>query len=83
MRGNNGYSTVHCEISCLWYRFAAHELVELRTKAIENADIHFSVDASDVAVGAKLPIYQAHVGLVLAVASNPNVVLFFDVRGQR
>ena len=83
MRGNNGCLTVHCEISCLWYRFAAHELVELRTKAIENADIHFSVDASDAAVGAKLPIYQAHVGLVLAVASNPNVVLFFDVRGQR
>ena len=83
MRKNNDARQADCRVFVLWYRFAAHKLVELRTKAIENADIHFSVDAPNVAVGAELPIHQAYVGLVFAVAGNPNVVLFFDVRSQR
>ena len=59
----------------------ADKLVELALIAVEDVDVNGTSDAVNASVGGQLPIDQADIGLVFAVAGYPNVVFLFEVGG--
>lgn len=58
------------------------KLVKLVFVAVEYVDVYLAAYAPHMAVGAKLPIDQFHVGLVFAVARYPYVVVVFNIGGR-
>ena len=61
----------------------AHEVVKLGTVAVEHVDVYLGRDAPHAPVWAQLPVHEVYVGLVLAVACYPHVVVLLEVWGQR
>lgn len=50
--------------------------------AVENTDVYLAVDASHASFGTELPVEQVHVGLVFAIASDPNIIIALEVGSQ-
>lgn len=58
-----------------------NKLFPLSLVAIEYVQVHMSLDAFHIAVGAELPQRQMDVGFVLAIARNPEMIVFLQVWG--
>lgn len=59
-----------------------HKLAELVVIAIEDIDIHKSVDAIHLAILAELPDGQPDVGLVLSIPGYPDGIILLYVGSQ-
>ena len=51
------------------------EILILVAIAVENVDINIAVDATHLTVRVQLPVSQLEVGLILAVAGYPYMVV--------
>ena len=59
--------------------FFLDERVELALVAVEHVDVDIALNTGHATVGTELPVGQAHIGLILAVAGYPYTVVALQV----